>query len=214
MKTNVAIAIVLLGCSQRDRPEAEAPGWQEVVESTLVRYEVVELCRSVDDGDEICAAESASAYLVVADGAVELHASDRSPLAYEGRFREAKTHEELFDVYASWPLGEGGTLVAADAALRVPILGSCEALEQRALLGTCEVATNTAACTLTSVPAETPEVSVAQIGDELHVRFEGAVGRPASRCCEPAAGCAFERPGTFSPAAGVVRGELIARRAP
>ena len=61
----------------------------------LLRYHIVELCHSFDDGAETCAGpEEGSAYLVVADGDVELHVGRAMALDYEGRWDEPRTHED------------------------------------------------------------------------------------------------------------------------
>lgn len=209
----VVIAVAVgAGCQARQEHGPSASRWSDVRAQPLVRFAVDELCVTVGDREPHCSDPAdASAHLTVAGGALELHASERRTFAYVGRWGHEREDEQLFQLYAQWPLDEEHHS-ATHAMLAAPVLGSCEAYVGNGF-GPCAVTDHLASCALPSAPSETPLVEIALAGDRLVVTFEGLTSGAPTRCCDADVGCEIREPGTFSPAHAVVRGELVATRA-
>ena len=210
----VAASALLLACacSARQERAAPAPPWAELAAEPLVRFAVDTLCVTIGDDEPRCAdATTASAHITAASGALELRASDRRLFEYVGRWGHEREEEQLFQLYAQWPLGEEH-LAATHAVLAAPILGSCEAYVGNGF-GPCEITEHASSCALPSATTETPLVEIALSGDRLIVTFEALAEGAPSRCCDADVGCETREPGSFSPAKALVRGELVATRA-
>lgn len=210
----LCVALALAGGCQAERERATgASQWTDVRAQPVVRFVVDEVCVEVGDAEPHCGGPTtASAHLTVADGALELHASDRRTFEYEGRWGHDREDEQLFQLYAQWPLGEEHR-PATHALVTAPVLGSCEAYVGSGF-GPCEITEHPASCALPSSPNETPLVEIALAGDTLVATFEALASTPPSRCCDADFGCEVREPGRFSPASGVLRGEIVATRAP